>query len=105
MLAYNAQAAVDSQAPEIVAQGVSNCAIDAAQLEPMAKQIKTNTGRQTDECSPSGIQRHFTNPRRLYRDPIAREPAQALADRSGGPQLNDSPERLSDAPRLAWSTT
>lgn len=49
--ANNAQAAVDSQAPVIVAQGVSNCATNVRQLEPMLKQIKTNTGRQTNEFS------------------------------------------------------
>ena len=49
--AYNAQAAVDSEAQVIVAQGVSNSATDVRQLEPMVKQIKTNTGRQTDEFS------------------------------------------------------
>ena len=48
---YNAQAAVDSEAQVIVAQGVSNSATDVRQLEPMVKQIKTNTGRQTDEFS------------------------------------------------------
>lgn len=49
--AYNAQAAVDSQAQVIVAQGVSNSANDVQQLEPMVKQIKTNTGRQAQEFS------------------------------------------------------
>ena len=49
--AYNAQAAVDCEAQVIVAQGVSNCATDVRQLEPMVKQIKTNIGRQTDEFS------------------------------------------------------
>jgi transposase len=48
---YNAQAAVDSEAQIIVAQGVSNCASDAQQLEPMVKQIKQNTGRQAREFS------------------------------------------------------
>ena len=48
---YNAQAAVDSEAQVIVAQRVSNSATDVRQLEPMVKQIKTNTGRQTDEFS------------------------------------------------------
>lgn len=43
--AYNAQAAVDSEAQVIVAQGITNCASDAQQLEPMVKQIKENTGR------------------------------------------------------------
>jgi transposase len=49
--AYNAQAAVDSEAQVIVAQGVSNCATDVQQLEPMVKQIKVNTGRQAQEFS------------------------------------------------------
>lgn len=49
--AYNAQAAVDSKAQVIVAQGVSNCANDVQQLEPMVKQIKANTGRQAQEFS------------------------------------------------------
>jgi transposase len=49
--AYNAQAAVDAEAQVIVAQGVSNCANDVQQLEPMVKQIKANTGRQAQEFS------------------------------------------------------
>lgn len=48
---YNAQAAVDSTAQVIVAQGVSNSASDVQQLEPMVKQIKQNTGRQAREFS------------------------------------------------------
>lgn len=49
--AYNAQAAVDAEAQVIVAQGLTNCASDAQQLEPMLKQIKANTGRQAQEFS------------------------------------------------------
>lgn len=49
--AYNAQAAVDSTAQVIVARSVSNCANDVQQLEPMVRQIKANTGRQTQEFS------------------------------------------------------
>lgn len=49
--AYNAQAAVDSEAQVIVAQGVSNCANDVQQLVPMLKQIRVNTGRQAQEFS------------------------------------------------------
>jgi transposase len=49
--AYNAQAAVDSKAQVIVAQGVSNSATDVQQLEPIVKQIKANTGRQAQEFS------------------------------------------------------
>ena len=49
--AYNAQAAVDSQAQVIVAQSLSNAATDVQQLEPMVRQIKQNTGRQAREFS------------------------------------------------------
>jgi len=49
--AYNAQAAVDSQAQIIVAQSLSNCANDVQQLAPTLKQIKANTGRQAQEFS------------------------------------------------------
>jgi transposase len=49
--AYNAQAAVDSKAQVIVAQGVSNCRNDVQQLAPMVQQIKANTGRQAREFS------------------------------------------------------
>ena len=49
--AYNAQAAVDSDHQVIVAQGLTNNASDAHQLEPMLDQIKANTGRQTRELS------------------------------------------------------
>jgi transposase len=48
--AYNGQAAVDEKAQIIVAQSLSNGA-DMQQLEPIVKQIKANTGRQTKEFS------------------------------------------------------
>jgi transposase len=48
---YNAQAAVDSDHQVIVAQGLTNNASDAHQLEPMLDQIKANTGRQAQELS------------------------------------------------------
>jgi len=49
--AYNAQAAVDSEAQVIVAQSLSNCGNDVHQLAPTLKQIKLNTGRQAREFS------------------------------------------------------
>jgi hypothetical protein len=49
--AYNAQAAVDSEAQVIVAQSLSNSATDVQQLAPTLKQIKQNTGRQAQEFS------------------------------------------------------
>jgi len=49
--AYNAQAAVDSQAQVIVAQSLSNSATDVQQLAAALKQIKENTGRQAQELS------------------------------------------------------
>ena len=49
--AYNAQAAGDSEAQVIVAQGVNNTATDVRQLGPMVKRIKTSTGRQATEFS------------------------------------------------------
>ena len=49
--AYNAQAAVDSQAQVIVAQSLSNSATDVQQLAPTLQQIKQNTGRQAQEFS------------------------------------------------------
>jgi transposase len=49
--AYNAQAAVDSTAQVIVAQSLSNNATDVQQLVPILKQIKQNTGRQSQEFS------------------------------------------------------
>ena len=48
---YNAQAAVDSHAQVIVAQGLTNEGNDQAQLVPMVKAIRTNTGRNPDELS------------------------------------------------------
>lgn len=48
---YNAQAAVDADHQVIVAQGLTNQARDAHQLEPMLVHIKTNTGRQARELS------------------------------------------------------
>lgn len=48
---YNAQAAVDAEHQVIVAQGLTNQASDAHQLEPMLTHIKANTGRQARELS------------------------------------------------------
>lgn len=48
---YNAQAAVDAAHQVIVAQGLTNQASDAHQLEPMLVHIKANTGRQARELS------------------------------------------------------
>jgi transposase len=48
---YTAQAAVDAAYQVIVAQGLTNQASDAPQLEPMLASIKANTGRQARELS------------------------------------------------------
>ena len=48
---YNAQAAVDADHQVIMAQGLTNQASEAHQLEPMLAHIKTNTGRQARELS------------------------------------------------------
>ena len=48
---YNAQAAVDAEHQVIVAQGLSNQASDAQQLEPMLAHIRRNMGRQARELS------------------------------------------------------
>jgi len=48
---YNAHAAVDAAHQVIVAQGLTNQASDAPQLEPMLASIKANTGRQAQELS------------------------------------------------------
>ena len=48
---YHAQAAVDADHQVIVAQGLTNQASDAHQLESMLAHIKTNTGRQARELS------------------------------------------------------
>jgi transposase len=48
---YNAQAAVDAAHQVIVAQGLTNQASDAHQLEPMLEHIRRNTGRQARELS------------------------------------------------------
>ena len=48
---YNAQAAVDAAHQVIVAQGLTNQASDAHQLEPMLAHIRSNTGRQARELS------------------------------------------------------
>ena len=48
---YNAQAAVDAAHQVIVAQGLTNQASDAHQLEPMLASIKANMGRQARELS------------------------------------------------------
>ena len=49
--AYNAQAAVDSQAQVIVAAGVTQQANDSRQLAPMIEQVEANAGRKPDAVS------------------------------------------------------
>ena len=49
--AYNAQAAVDAEAQIIVAQDVTQCAVDCAQLVPMTDAIETNLGRKPEQLS------------------------------------------------------
>ena len=49
--AYNAQAAVDGEAQIIVAQEVTQSAVDCAQLVPMSDAIETNLGRKPEQLS------------------------------------------------------
>jgi transposase len=49
--AYNAQAAVDAQAQIIVAQDVTQSAVDCAQLVPMTDAIEANLGRKPEQLS------------------------------------------------------
>jgi transposase len=49
--AYNAQAAVDAEAQIIVAQDVTQSAVDCAQLVPMTDAIETNLGRKPAQLS------------------------------------------------------
>jgi hypothetical protein len=49
--AYNAQAAVDAEAQIIVAQDVTQSAVDCAQLLPMIDAIETNFGRKPEQLS------------------------------------------------------
>ena len=49
--AYNAQAAVDAEAQIIVAQDVTQSAVDCAQLVPMSDAIETNLGRKPEQLS------------------------------------------------------
>src|SRR6201987_3570821 len=49
--AYNAQAAVDAEAQIIVAQDVTQSAVDCAQLVPMIDAIETNLGRKPEQLS------------------------------------------------------
>src|SRR5437660_630152 len=49
--AYNAQAAVDGEAQIIVAQEVTQSAVDCAQLVPMTDAIETNLGRKPEQLS------------------------------------------------------
>jgi transposase len=49
--AYNAQIAVDSQAQIIVAQDVTQSAVDSGQLVPMIEATKTNLGRYPAQAS------------------------------------------------------
>jgi transposase len=61
--AYNAQAAVDTKAQVIVAQGLSDCAADNGQLVPMIDAVIENTGQKPAQmsadsgyCSEANIQ-------------------------------------------------
>jgi transposase len=49
--AYNAQAAVDAQAQIIVAQDVTQCAVDCGQLVQMTDAIESNLGRKPEQLS------------------------------------------------------
>jgi hypothetical protein len=49
--AYNAQAAVDAEAQIIVAQDVTQSAVDCAQLVPMTDAIEINLGRKPEQLS------------------------------------------------------
>lgn len=49
--AYNAQAAVDGEAQIIVAQDVTQSAVDCAQLVPMTDAIESNLGRKPEQLS------------------------------------------------------
>ena len=51
MQAYNAQAAVDAEAQIIVAQDVTQSAVDSGQLVPMTDAIETNLGRKPEQLS------------------------------------------------------
>ena len=48
---YNAQIVVDSEAQIIVAQEVTQSAVDCAQLVPMTDAIETNLGRKPEQLS------------------------------------------------------
>jgi transposase len=49
--AYNAQIAVDSTAQVIVAQDVTQSAVDSGQLVPMTDAVETNLGRKPEQVS------------------------------------------------------
>jgi hypothetical protein len=49
--AYNAQIAVDSAAQIIVAQDVTQSAVDSGQLVPMTDAVETNLGRKPEQLS------------------------------------------------------
>jgi transposase len=49
--AYNGQIAVDAQAQIIVAQDVTQCAVDKGQLLPMVDAIEANLGRKPEQAS------------------------------------------------------
>lgn len=67
---YNAQAAVDGHHQIIVAQGLTNEGSDQAQLVPMVKAIKVNTGRNPHELSADAGYCSAANLRSLARHRI-----------------------------------
>lgn len=89
--AYNAQAAVDSQAQVIVAADITQQTNDSRQLLPMTEQVKANMGRKPEAISADagywseanvtderavGMDLHIATGRQKHREPL--EPADGL---------------------------
>lgn len=102
---YNAQAAVDAKAQVIVAHGLTDCAVDAGQLIPMADAIEANAGARpvqlsadTGYCSEANLaaleERQITGFIATGRQKHGQAAADGGADKKKGTKVEAMRERL-----------
>jgi transposase len=105
--AYNAQAAVDAEAQIIVAQDVTQSAVDSGQLVPMTDAIESNLGRKPEQlsadagyCSEANLKALESRSIDVYvatgraRDAVAGTVKGEAAVTPLSPQTTDAPTRV-----------
>jgi transposase len=115
--AYNAQIAVDSTAQVIVAQDVTQSAVDSGQLVPMTDAVETNLGRKPEQvsadagyCSEANLEALETRDIDGYvatgraRDAVAGKVKGGAAAAPGAPELG-SASKLQAEPKPATEPT